>query len=252
MKAEATQGTHAPLRYARLLHLLTSQEKMLMVMASHPGPSHHAAPQRTGWAMAGLLAGLDTWEEFEERWRVAHSRGWQDGNLARLMGGYQITGIAGAWRDAGEPIPPLTGGMRLGRKIRDPHLICFEHCVIEATRHLNGLAAGETVSFVMDWNEPLASSALWGLEDLKNLSAPPIRERLGALGFEGRDTFLPLQAAEWLARRCYERLQDPTCDAEHFSPPDEHWIRWTLLDGTTPGCVPKGAGLAWKQSSSRP
>jgi hypothetical protein len=89
----------------------------------------------------------------------------------------------------------------------DPGLPCFQHCVMEAVRRSGCLPEGERVCFIMDWNDPLASTALWCLEDLKNLSPPGVSERLGTLGFESRPSFPPLQAAAWLAQEyaCQEQ-----------------------------------------------
>jgi hypothetical protein len=148
-------------------------------------------------AVAGLLASQYAWEEFG-----ATCGNWisQDAGLGDFLKSLESAGVAGICA-VGDPATsdPLPEHI-------DPWLICFEHCVLDAVRRLAPAPAGETVCFIMDWHEHLASSALWHLEDLMNLSPLAVRVRLGTLGFEHSETFQPLQAAQLLARRCVDTI----------------------------------------------
>ena len=97
----------------------------------------------------------------------------------------------------------------------DPGLPCVQHCVMEAVRRSGSLPEGERVCLIMDWNDPLASTALWCLEDLKNLCPQAVSERLGTLGFESQSSFPALQAAAWLAQEhaCLEQPSPPGLEA---------------------------------------
>ena len=177
-----------------------------MVLASHKGPEKVACDS-AGWAVAGLLASQHAWEDFGGAWQAAARRGPTHCDLSRLMSDRKIAGIGAVISPPNRAMirSPEMGSFFL-QFFPDSSLLCLEHCVLEAARRLQPAPAGETVCFVMDWNEPLASSALWHLEDLLSATALPLRERLGALGFESSLDFPPLQAAHWLAARCYEVL----------------------------------------------
>jgi hypothetical protein len=144
--------------------------------------------------VAGLLGSQVAWEEFDPGLLSLLSRPWKlEANLRSL----DAAGIAGicALTDGGGHESPAT---------EDALLACFQHCVLQAAHRLQAAPAGETVCFVMDWDEPLASAALWHLEHLLHFAPPAARDRLGALGFESAQTFRPLQWAQWLARRALD------------------------------------------------
>jgi hypothetical protein len=246
MEIGKAQGAQAPLR------LLTSREKTLMVLGSHPGSAGHAARQPTGWVVAGMLAGLEVWDRFSRRWRELLSPSLQEGYLAALVASGEVTAIVGALSGAaGEPLASKSEDPTLLRQPYDPPLRCFDHCVLEAARCLNGRPAGEAVSFVMNWADALAPSALWRMEDLKNLADGSLRVRLGALGFESDEDFPPLQAAERLARRCHEWLWDPARDRDLLGCADAPWVRLTLLEGGHLTNI-QNSDRAWKPSNSPP
>jgi len=239
MNAEETQRVQVPLRYARLLHLMTSREKMLLVMASH-ARTNGAAAHLKGWAVAGLLASQEAWDRFSRAWGDASSKCEPDGNLAALFEACKITGLGSALSlAASERRSAADGDSLLPRTVSDPLLLCFEHCLLEAARRLRALPSQETLCCIMDGSDPLASAALWHFEELKNLAPRPVRERLGALGFESKDDFPPLRAADWLAARCYDRLPEPTPAGQSDSPAEEAWIRLTLLEGGRPAALPE-------------
>jgi hypothetical protein len=253
MEAGKTSGAQAPLRNARLLHLLTSREKMVMVLASHAVTKGPAVRQPTGWAMAGLLASVDVWDSLSRRWGRGPSEALQESHLAGLLASGEIVAIVGALGAAwGRPLAPAPESVTLLRQPYDPPLRCFDHCVVEAAGRLKDRPAGEKVSFVMDWADRLAAAAMWRMEDLKNLTERPVRERLGALGFESREDFPPLLAAERLARRCEEWLEGRARQTERLEGGAiAPGIRLTLLDGGRPGGVPKVPDLARKEDRSR-
>lgn len=213
-----------------LLHLRTCREKMFMVMASH-GDLGGMRVEAPGFAVAGLLASQYAWEEFVTKHSTLISQGTELGAFLKIVASVGIVGI-GAVAGAPTSNPTLPASMisSLSAKNIDSRLICFEHCVLEASRRMHPAPVGETVCFLMDWHEPLASSALWHLEDMMNFSPPAVRERLGALGFEHGDTFLPLQAARWLAKRCVEMIPARGRRAASQEFPG---IDWTFLDGSS-------------------
>ena len=211
-----------------LLHLRTCREKMFMVMASHRELEGVGvlAPR---FAVAGLLASQFEWEEYVAKHSTLIS---QDVDLRAFLKVVGSAGIAaiGAVADAPAPDTMLASSApsTLTTESTDRRLICFEHCVLEASRRMHPAPEGETVCFVMDWREPLASSALWHLEDMMNFSPPAARERLGALGFEHGDSFLPLRAAQWLAKHCGEMIP---AQGRHAASQDFPELDWTFLDG---------------------
>lgn len=204
-----------------LLHMRNCRQKMFMVMASH-AQRLGKGPRASRVAVAGLLAGQYAWEELGATCGTWFSH---DADLGDFLKSLESAGVAGicAVRDpsTSDPSPePI-----------DPRLICFEHCVLEAARRLAPAPAGETVCFIMDWLDPLAPSALWRLEDLTNFSLPPVRVRLGALGFEHGESFLPLRAARWLANRCVEGTPSPGL---RVASGESHALIWTLPGGPSP------------------
>ncbi len=219
--------------YSRLLHLLACRERMFMALASHAGPEGDASKSE-GWAVAGVLASQHAWEDFGRRWTAALARDPAQCGLPGLIRELKITCIGAVLSAAGR------GSRRAGsrsayfpRRIPDPGLLCFEHCVLEAARRMQSAPAGETVFFLMDWSEPLASSALWHLEDLMNFSASPVRERLGALGFESSRDFPPLQAARWFAENIYETLPGVVRQKRPAVALDADWLDCATLDSNT-------------------
>ncbi|MBI4166439.1 MAG: hypothetical protein HY508_11965 [Acidobacteria bacterium] len=212
---------------SRLLHLRTCREKMFMVMASH-ADLKGVGVETPCFAVAGLLASQYEWEEYVARYSTMISLGVGPGPFPKIVRSAGIVGIAavaGASTPNSEPAS-WKPSILTAKKI-DPRLICFEHCVLEASRRMRPAPAGESVCFVMDWREPLASSALWHLEDMMNFSPPAVRERLGALGFEQGEAFLPLRAAQWLAKRCAETIP---AQSRHAGSQDFPELDWTFLD----------------------
>jgi len=182
-----------------LLHLRTCRQKMFMVMASHAQRARKGR-QASKVAVTGLLASQHAWEEFGSTCDAGISH---DADLGSFLKSLESVGVAEICAignlSTSDPLPEHL----------DPHLICFERCVLEAARRLAPAPARETVCFIMDWVDPLAPAALWRLEDLTNFSPSPLRERLGAMGFEHGETFLPLRVARWLSKQNVERTYPP-------------------------------------------
>ena len=177
-----------------MLHLLACREKMFMVLASWRDV------ERRSTVVAGLLANQDAWKEFDQR----SSNGSSEGKVLSLrfdaLESAGVSAIVAIAEDL-KPSNSRSDPNPYGRKL-EPGLLCFEHCVLEGARRMQPAPPGQTVCFVMDWADALASSAIWHLEELMNISPSPGRERIGALGFENRESFLPLRMACLLARRC--------------------------------------------------
>lgn len=219
--------------FSRLLHLLACGEKMFMVMASHTRASRGAG-QTAGWAVAGLLASQHAWEDFSRQWIAAKARGRAQRDIPELIREHKITGIGAVFSPASrESLRADSGRAYFPWETPNPGLLCFERCVVQAARRMQSAPAGETVCFLMDWNEPLASSALWHLEDLMNFSASPVRERLGALGFESSRDFPPLQAARWFAEKIYETLPGVVRQKRPAAALDDEWLDCAHLGGGT-------------------
>jgi hypothetical protein len=211
-----------------LLHLRACREKMFMVMASH-GDLEGIGVEAPRFAVAGLLASQYEWEEYIAKNSTLISQGADPGTILRGVASAGIVAI-GAVADAPTPnaLPASSKPSSLPAKSMNPRLVCFEHCVLEASRRMHPAPLGETVCFVMDWREPLSSSALWHLEDMMNFSPLAVRERLGALGFEQGEAFLPLRAAQWLAKHCLKMI--PT-QGRHAASQEFPELDWTFLDG---------------------
>jgi len=209
-----------------LLHMRNCRQKMFMVMASHAQRAGKG-PRAPRFAVAGLLASQYAWEGFGATCGTWFS---PDAELGDFLKSLESAGVAGICAvgdlSTSDPQPEHI----------DPRLICFEHCVLEAVRRLAPAPAGETVCFVMDWHEHLASSALWHLEDLMNLTPPAVRLRLGTLGFEHSGAFQPLQAAQLLARRCVDMI--PSAGL-HVALQGFHSLLWTLPGGPSPARLAK-------------
>ena len=204
---------------SRLLRLLACREKMFMVMASYVDPDGKSPA-----SVAGLLASQYAWKDFDAQCRTIKSLDTDAIPYSKILESGGVAGIAAlADSQASSAQSVLKASTNPSNKI-DPGLLCFEHCVLEAARRMQPAPPGQTVCFVMDWQDPLASSALWHLEDLMNFSPLSIRERFGAIGFEHSDTFLPLWAAQLLARRCSEMRDD-------YPPsPSLHGLSCTFLE----------------------
>lgn len=207
---------------ARMLHPLTSQRRTFMVMASHHAPARCSSDSSRG-VVVGLLATQAEWDTFGRKWSAAASRRFgqmgdlqfstqaseQPGRVEMLLALFSAGGIAATVYAYGQSSVDLNAEMQRPQRAVAPDagVRCFQHCVTEAARRCTGLPEGERVSLIMDWDDPLASAALWCLEDLKNLSPAVVSARLGALGFESRPDYPPLQAAAWLAREYVAQFQ---------------------------------------------
>lgn len=217
-----------------LLHLRTCRQKMFMVMACH-GQQAGIDLSVPGCAVAGLLASQYAWEGFGATCSDLLSPAVEFGDFLKTLESAGIVGIcAAAGPSTSDSARAAFGNSSPVPEHIDPRLICFEHCVVEAARRLAPAAAGETVCFIMDWLDPLAPSALWHLENLTNFSSPAVRVRLGTLGFEHSETFLPLQTATLLARRCAEVTPSTGLRvASHGF----HALNWTFLDRPSSPCL---------------
>lgn len=221
---------------AHLLHLLACREKMFMVLASCGDPAGNTPVI----AVAGLLASQHAWKEFDSQCRTWGSQGIDPGVQPRTL---ESVGIVGIGAVMGTPVSSTQLASKSSTSpadIMDPGLMCFEHCVLEAARRMQPAPMGQTVCFVLDWHDALASSALWHLEDLMNFSPRPLRERFGALGFEHGTAFPPLRVARQLAARCFE-MRD-----RHAFPEDLCGFDFTFLEAGASARVP------WGQTDGQP
>lgn len=210
------------------LHPLTNSVRTLAVLATRLPDAHAIDPARV-CVVAGYLGPEAQWEKFSLRWgsvladagltafdALDYERG--EGELAgwtadqktglreKLLGAINESGLVAI----GSALPlaefeALASANRVsltcGRP-EDPHLLCLNHCLVDAAQRAAPLPRDEKVCFVFDWQDEMGSALLWHFEELKNLASQPVRERLGTLGFDSRKAFSPLQAAELLA---YER-----------------------------------------------
>ena len=231
---------------ARMLHPLASQRKTFMVMASHRVPARCSSDSFPG-VVVGLLATQAEWDEFGRKWSAAASH--RFGRMAdlqfstpaseppdrveRLLALFSEGGIAAAAYGYGQGSVDLDPEMKQPQRAvaPDPGVRCFQHCVTEAVRRCTELPEGESISLIMDWDDPLASAALWCLEDLKDLSPQVVSTRLGALGFESRPHFPPLQAATLLAREYVGQFQNLPAGARWRE--DNVRSRITVLDNSS-------------------
>ncbi len=223
-----------PAGLSRFLHPLTNTMKMLAVLATRL-PDACAADSARICAVAGYLGTEAQWEKFVPRWESVlagaeikafdttdyeHGEGefagWNAGQktefLQKLLDAIKESGLVAI----GSALPlaefeALSSADRVsitfGRP-DDPHLLCFNHCLVDAAQRAAPLPREEKVCFVFDWHDDIGSAVLWHFEDLKNLTSEPVRERLGALGFDSRKEFSPLQAAELLAYECSQHTED--------------------------------------------
>jgi hypothetical protein len=197
---------------SRLLHPLASRQRLLMALASSTGGARTNSC-RDDYVVAGLLGTAKQWAGFEAAWRrsaieAEAAQGTLDsieahpsGALAGLIDTCALTGIGS--RVAGEEYEGLSPEMQrylTGGRPAEPYVLSFRHCILEAASQAAKLPPEEKVCFVLDGQDDLSSQAAWLFEEIKGLEPAPVRERLGALGFEPGQHFLPLQAAEWLAR----------------------------------------------------
>ncbi|MBZ5542249.1 MAG: hypothetical protein LAO07_01040 [Acidobacteriia bacterium] len=195
---------------SRLLHPLASRQRLLMAMASSMG-GVQTDSSRGDFVVAGLLGTAEQWDRFEIEWRrsaveveaAQSSMGGIEARRSRVLAGlidtFGLTGIGS--HVAGEEYERLSLEIQrslTGGHPAEPYVLCFRHCILEAACEAAKLPPQETVSVVLDGQDALASRAPWLFEEIKGLEPAPVRERLGALGFEPKQHFAPLQAAEWL------------------------------------------------------
>ncbi|MFB3923643.1 MAG: hypothetical protein ACE145_18110 [Terriglobia bacterium] len=204
-----------------ILYPISNTVRMLVALATRLPGGANSQGGRT-CVVAGYLGSEAQWLKFIPRWQTVLSAagvgafeaacergqgalaGWaaseRAGLLQRLTAVLRESGL----EPVGSALPldefealsvadreSLTGG-----RPDDPHLVCFNQCLVEAARRAAPLPRHEKVSFVLDWSDGIGSAALWHFEDLKCRTSQSVRERLGALGFESRRAFPPLQAAE--------------------------------------------------------
>lgn len=197
---------------SRLLHPLASRKRLLMAMASLIGEAQTADPRRGNCMVAGLLGTAEQWTRFEIEWkrfgievgaartRMSEIESPGGRSLAALVNTCGLTAIgshlavAEFERLSLDIRRTLTGG-----RPAEPHVLCFRHCILEAARQAAQLSPEEKVSVVLDAQDRLGSEALWLFEEIRDLEPASVGKRLGALGFEPKQDFAPLRAAEWLA-----------------------------------------------------
>jgi hypothetical protein len=194
-----------------------------MAMASSVGGATTNSSQGD-CVVAGLLGTAEQWERFEIAWKgsgVEAEAAWLsmgginargsnapsgsdtrvDATLAGLINACGLMGIGSylSGEEYGRLSPDMQRTLTGGRPAQ-PSLLCFRHCIVAAAWQAAKLPPDEKVCFVLDGQDRLASEAPWLLEEIQCLEPAPVRERLGALGFEPKQDFAPLQAAEWLGR----------------------------------------------------
>jgi hypothetical protein len=240
---------------------------MLMAVATHRATNGH--PEKPlGWAAAGLLASQDDWEQFSANWRCGLAGATRSAgaklpgspvttseSLSALLEGSKIAAIGCALADATfVSLPQVERRRLLWSRDSDAALLCLRHCIAEAAAKMGSLPREERVCFVMDWQDELASAALWFFEDCLHFSNEPTRQRLGSLGLESGQDFLPLQAAREFAQECSRRLGKAASDDERQKPdPALSQLEVTIL-----GCqeiansIPplKERRREWSQSTS--
>lgn len=218
----------------RILHPLSNTVKMLAVLATHL-PEASATDAARVCAVAGYLGSEAQWEQFASRWESVLAgaglrafdtadyergegqfAGWTAGQKTELVerlldaihqSGLEVIGSALPLVEFEALSPADRVSLTCGRP-DDPHLLCFNHCLVGAAKRAAPLPREEKVCFVFDWHDEIGSAALWHFEELKNLTSEPVRERLGAVGFESREEFSPLRAAELLAYECSRHSED--------------------------------------------
>jgi len=216
------------------LHPISNTVKMLAVLATRL-PDAPATGAARVCAVAGYLGSEAQWEQFASRWESVLAgaglrafdiadcergegefAGWGPDQKAELLerlvvaihqSGLEVIGSALPLVEFEALSPADRVSLTCGRP-DDPHLLCFNHCLVEAAQRAAPLPREEKVCFVFDWHDEIGSAALWHFEELKNLTSEPVRERLGAVGFESREEFSPLQAAEFLANECSRHSED--------------------------------------------
>jgi hypothetical protein len=205
---------------SRLLHPLASRERLLMALASSTSGAT-TNPHRNDYVVAGLLGTAEQWARFEtagarspgEPEAARSARGniqAREGSvLAGLIAACGLTGIGSRLAgDEYEALPPEMQRYLTGGHPGEPYTLGFRHCLVEAASQATELPPEEKVCFVLDGEDALASQAAWLFEEITGLEAAPVGERLGALGFEPKQHFPPLQAAEWLARELLPARRD--------------------------------------------
>lgn len=221
----------------RILHPLSNKVRMLAVLATRL-PDAPATDTVRVCAVAGSLGSEAQWEQFASPWESVLAgaglkaldvadyvrgegefAGWGADQKAELLerlveaihqSGLEVIGSALPLADFEALATADRVSLTCGRP-DDPHLLCFNHCLVGAAQRAAPLPREEKVCFVFDWHDEIGSAALWHFEELKNLTSEPVRERLGAVGFEFRKDFSPLQAAELLAYECSHHTQDGHC-----------------------------------------
>jgi hypothetical protein len=210
-------------------------------------------------AVAGLLGTAEQWARFEAAWGrsavdVEATRSATDnieahhgGTLAGLIDACGLTGIGS--RVAGKEYEELSPEMRrhlTGGRPAEPCILCFSHCIREAASLAAKFPTEEKVCVVLDGQDGLSSRAAWLFEEIKGLEPAAVRERLGALGFEPKQHFAPLQAAERLTRELLPAPRDNGTSLErhghlgssgsrpqrwHFKSFDQQTLRLLQRDG---------------------
>jgi len=215
---------------SRLLHPLASRQRLLVAMASSTSGAQTNSC-RGDCMVAGLLGTGEQWARFEIEWKrsvaeVGAGRSSLDGaeprRSAALGGVIDTCGLTAIGSHvAGEEYERLSLERQqslTGGRPAEPCVLCFRHCVLEAASQAADLPPEEKVCFVLDGQDNLSSQAAWLFEEIKGLEPAPLRERLGALGFEPKQYFAPLQAAEWLGRKLLRLARSDRDDVEMCGP----------------------------------
>jgi hypothetical protein len=212
---------------SRLLHPLGSRQRPLMALASSTDGVETGSWQGD-CVVAGLLGTAEQWAQFEIEWKECLAKvgatwssmgGAEARRSAELGGMIDTCGLVGMGSYvAGEEYERLSPEMQrslTGGRPAEPYVLSFRHCVLEAAAQAAILPPEERVCFVLDGQDRLSSQAAWLLEEIKSLEPAPVRERLGALGFEPKQHFAPLQAAEWLGCELLRLAGNNGDDAEN-------------------------------------
>lgn len=218
-----------------MLHPCVSRARMICVLKAYLDESGIHQGSRI-CAIAGFVGGQEEWEKIERQWNRALSTegvaafhmaefenrqgpyaDWSNTRRQDFLGG--LVGILKA-RDIFSVGSGIVTENFLALSVEDrqwmthgnpdiPYFLCFQHCIVEAAHHADGLDPSEKVGFTFDRNETFVAEGTRLYDRMKDDVQWDNRFRLAdTVAFASKRNSVPLQVADFAAYETYKQLEN--------------------------------------------